>query len=236
MSRDEAIAIEPALANFTRTLHGAVYSASDEVADALLFCRGLRAHLEESGAVRFQLDSRVEQIFVQKKSPVVAYSNGEQHADAVVACLGADSPALLDPLGIRLHIYPVRGYSVTLPPGSAAPNVSVSALADRIVYSRMNGQMRIAGFADFNGFANERDRQRIDDLLAVARRVAPDAADYANSARNGWGGFRPMTPSGLPYVGPTRIPGLHVNTGHGMLGWTLACASAHETAQSVLAN
>jgi D-amino-acid dehydrogenase len=100
----------------------------------------------------------------------------------------------------------------------------------------MNGQMRIAGFADFNGFANERDRQRIDDLLAVARRVAPDAADYANSARNGWGGFRPMTPSGLPYVGPTRIPGLHVNTGHGMLGWTLACASAHETAQSVLAN
>jgi D-amino-acid dehydrogenase len=236
ISRAEAVAVEPTLEQFAKMLYGAVYSASDEVADALLFCRGLQAYLAESGAVQFQLGSRVEQLYIRNKSPVVALANGEQRADAVVVCLGANSPALLAPLGIHLHIYPVRGYSVTLPPGSAAPSVSVTALADRIVFSRMNGRMRIAGFADFNGFADSKDRQRIDELLAVARRVAPGAADYSHADCSGWGGFRPMTPSGLPYTGPTRIPGLHVNTGHGMLGWTLACASAHDTAQSVMAN
>ncbi len=233
LDRDAAIAIEPALEQFGRSIRGAVFSRSDEVADALLFSRGLRTFLEQSGKVRFQMNTRIKHVCNKTSRPLITTEQGKQSADAVVVCLGARSPNLLRPLGIKMHIYPVRGYSVTLPPGPEAPSVSVSALADRIVFSRMNGQMRIAGFADFNGFSNRNDNRRVADMLKVARQAAPKAADYNEPDCHPWGGFRPMTPTGLPYVGATAVPGLFVNTGHGMLGWTLACATAKDVASTI---
>ena len=93
--------------------------------------------------------------------------------------------------------------------------------------------MRIAGFADFGGFDTSSDERRTQQLLDLARSVAPDAADYDQAEARRWGGFRAMTPNGLPFSGATHIPKLYANTGHGMLGWTLACATASTTAESI---
>ena len=155
-------------------------------------------------------------------------------ADSVVVCLGAWSNTLLGDVGLRLPIYPVRGYSVTLPSGSAPPSVSITVLSERFVYSCLNGDIRIAGFADFFGLDRQRDTARVAELLATAQRIAPEAANYAASDTHSWGGFRPMTPDGRPLFGATGIPGLFLNTGHGMLGWTLACATAQATAAAVV--
>jgi D-amino-acid dehydrogenase len=154
-------------------------------------------------------------------------------ADAVVVCMGAWSGRLLRTIGINPHIYPMRGYSITLPSGEASPSVSVTVLKHRIVFSNIDGFIRIAGFADFAGFDTSADAERTRLLLELAKRVAPDAASYDSEDAHAWGGFRPMTPSGQPLVGATGIRGLFLNTGHGMLGWTLACSTGYGAAQAV---
>jgi D-amino-acid dehydrogenase len=93
--------------------------------------------------------------------------------------------------------------------------------------------MRIAGFADFVGYRTTADHQRVQTLLDTAREIAPSIADYAVSSNSAWGGFRPMTPDSRPLLGPSSIEGIHLNTGHGMLGWTLACASGHDVAAGI---
>jgi D-amino-acid dehydrogenase len=160
----------------------------------------------------------------------VETDGGTVQADAVIVCLGAWSARLLEPLGIRTNIYPMRGYSITLPPGDNPNSVSITHLADKMVFSRLGEHIRIAGFADFIGFDTGQDLKRSRQLLDTARRVAPALADYDADSIHEWGGFRPMTPDSCPVVGASRIKGLYLNTGHGMLGWTLACVTAHDVA------
>jgi D-amino-acid dehydrogenase len=234
LTRDEAIAVEPAIADMSDEVIAAVYSASDEVADSQLFAQGLTEWLDAQGAAEFRLASEARGLLTHAgRTRGVVVDEDEIEAEAVVVCLGAWSQAFLRKAGVNPHIEPVRGYSITLPPGPSAPDVSVTALRYKMVYSRLNGATRIAGFADFTGFDTSADAERIRLLSRVAERFAPQAADYANENARGWGGFRPMTPDGRPRVGPTGVPGLYVNVGHGMLGWTLACATAHDAAQSV---
>ncbi len=102
-----------------------------------------------------------------------------------------------------------------------------------MVYSRMGDRIRIAGFADFVGFNTNRDNDRTRKLLDTARNFAPDIADFDAADLHEWGGFRPMTPNSQPLVGATKTKGVYLNTGHGMLGWTLACASGHDLAASM---
>ncbi len=211
----------------------AVYSQNDEVADAHLFVVRLREYLENTGAVEFLMSTRIDELVRDGQKITGVRGDVTVNADAVVVCLGAWSNAMLRQVGIRPRIYPVRGYSLTLPVGERSPVVSITSLRHRIVYSRLDGYMRIAGFADFNGFDTSGDESRIRDLERVARAAAPLAADYDADSRHPWGGFRPMTPDGKPHVGPSGIDGLYLNTGHGMLGWTLACATAEATAKSI---
>lgn len=234
LTPDEVRNLEPALETLPDPFAGAVYSRSDEVADARAFVEGLRATLTAGGRVRFRLGRNVERLGGNGSGRIGAIVDDDVvAADAVVVCLGAWSRRLLDGAGVTAPIYPVRGYSLTLPPGEAAPAVSVTSLRHRIVFSRIDGFLRIAGFADFAGFDTSRDPERIATLIDVARRAAPAMADYDAPESGAWGGFRPMTPNGRPLVGATNVPGLFVNTGHGMLGWTLACASAHDAALAV---
>ncbi len=234
---DAAIDIEPTLADMTEQFVAAVYSENDSVADSHLFTVGLKEMLENSGRVSFRLGVRVKRLRkVGQRLHSIELEDRELSADAVVVCAGAWSGQLLETVGINPQIQPVRGYSLTLPEGDAAPNVSITVLDKKIVFSRVNGRVRIAGFADFRGFRIDKDAQRIDTLLAVARDSAPRAADYDTHKHYQWGGFRPMTPNGRPRVGPSAIGGLYLNTGHGMLGWTLACASGYDVAQSVTRN
>jgi len=229
VSMDEAISIEPGLAHMTGPYSGAVYSPGDKVGDSLAFAQLVARHLRDTTTCKIELGTRVDGLVVEKgELKAVATDRGLLDTDAVVVCLGTWSPALLKPLGIDTRIYPARGYSVTLPPGDQVPSVSVTDFGCRFVISRINEQVRIAGFADFVGYATSRDAKRVRQLLDVAKFNAPAVANYACTANDAWGGFRPLTADGRPVIGPTPIKGLFLNTGHGSFGWTLACASGEK--------
>ena len=228
---EQAIEIEPALAFIKTPFAGAVYSENDEVGDVLSFTSQLAQWLGNNRNTEFQFNTTVHRIITEAgKLRAIETSNGTLRPDAVVVCLGAWSDRILKSLGIRANIYPVRGYSVTLPAGEKSNSVSITDLGSKMVYSRLGDQIRIAGFADFVGFRTDRDKDRVRTLLDTARNFAPDIADFDVSSVNEWGGYRPMTPDSRPLVGPTSVEGLFLNTGHGMLGWTLACVSGHDVA------
>lgn len=234
VSKEKALEIEPALGELNESIVAAVYSSNDAVGDSQLFSAGLRDWLRDTAGVRFVLGQNVKQLRQSGgRLDALETDDGDMAADAAVVCTGAWSGGLLKPLGIDPHIYPMRGYSVTLPVGSHPLTVSATALRHRIVFSRIKDRVRIAGYADFRGFRTDADAKRIETLLDTARHVAPLAADYDAPDQQPWGGFRPMTPDGRPRVGATRVDGLYTNVGHGMLGWTLACASGYDVARAV---
>ena len=234
LTRSEAVGIEPALEEMRSQFVAAIYSRNDHVADARLFTEGLAERLRSDRAAEFRLGEAATGLVVEKnRVRKVVTERSEYAVDAVVACVGTGSAKLLLPLGIDPEICPVRGYSITLPQGSGAPSASISDLRNRIVLSRLGQSIRIAGFADFVDFRTRHDEARLDALLAIARHVAPLAADYEAEDMQRWAGFRPMTPDGRPRVGPTRIDGLFLNTGHGMLGFTLALATGDAVAEFV---
>ncbi len=231
---EQAVDIEPAIAQMGNNYVGAIYSESDEVGNPLTFTSGLGEWLSANRDTEFQLNTEVREIVTRdQKLVAVETDQGTLKPDAVVVCLGAWSNKVLDPLGIRTNIYPMRGYSVTLPVASGSNNVSITDLASKTVFSRLDDEVRIAGFADFVGYRTTKDKARARTLLETARKTAPAIADFSVNTANEWGGFRPMTPDSRPLIGPTSIQGIHLNTGHGMLGWTLACVSGHEVASGV---
>ena len=231
ITADQATEIEPALAFIKTPSAGAVYSENDEVGNVLSFTSQLGQWLGNKRNTEYQFNTAVDRIIAEGgKLRAVETSNGTLKPDAVVVCLGAWSERVLKPLGIRANIYPVRGYSVTLPAVERSNSTSITDLGSKMVYSRLGDKIRIAGFADFVGFKTDRDEDRLRTLLDTARNFAPDIADFDVSSANEWGGVRPMTPNSRPLVGPTPVEGLYLNTGHGMLGWTLACVSGHDVA------
>ena len=230
----EAVAIEPALKHLKNKYAGAVYSENDQVGDSLEFTRGLAQWLSLNRGIEFKLNTTVQKLVTGgRKLAAVETDQGALQADAVVVCLGAWSKNLLDPLGIKTNIYPMRGYSVTLPASENSNSVSITEPGKKIVFSRLGENIRIAGFADFVGYRTGADHERAQTLLDTARAIAPAIADYDVSSTAEWGGFRPMTPDSRPLIGPSSIEGIHLNTGHGMLGWTLACASGFDVAAGV---
>ncbi len=234
LSAGEAIDIEPSLTAFDEQFVAAVYSPSDAVADSRLFTARLSEWLRASTDVRFLLDREVQRIGQRDGRFTAVESDGDDiEADAAVVCCGAWSARLLRPLRQGIPIYPVRGYSVTLPAGADPPDASITVLRRRIVFSRLADRIRVAGFADFAGFGAHRSAGRIARMMESARRAAPRAADYQSDDIVSWAGLRPMTPDSRPRVGTTGIDRLYVNTGHGILGWTLACASAHDVAACI---
>jgi D-amino-acid dehydrogenase len=236
ITRSQAMEIEPALAAVDDGFVGAVYSETDEVGDPLEFSYAVAAWLLENRPVTLRLGEQVTGLCkTGNRVTGVMTSQGRYDFDACVVCLGPWSAGLLQPLGINPGICPVRGYSLSLPAGRHALRVSVTSLRHRMVFTRLGEDVRIAGFADFVGFDTGDDSGRTATLLRTAQQLAPEAADYRAPQSHPWGGFRAMTPSGRPRVGATPIPGLFLNTGHGMLGWTLACATGHDVAQAISA-
>ena len=230
----QAAEIEPALNHLKSEYAGAVYSKSDQVGDSLEFTTGLSQWLTLNRETDFRLNTTVQKIVTRdNRLAAVETDQGTLQADAVVVCMGAWSKKLLDPLGIKTNIYPMRGYSLTLPAGESSNSVSITDPGCKIVFSRLGDDIRIAGFADFVGFRTDMDATRAQKLYETARTIAPAIANYDVSSTGEWGGFRPMTPDSRPLIGPSSVDGVHLNTGHGMLGWTLACASGHDVAAGV---
>ena len=231
---DQAVEIEPALGHMSNNYAGAVYSESDEVGDPRAFTDGMGYWLAANRHTQFLLDTSIRKIIAEKGRLVgIETDKGTLKPDAVVVCLGAWSSILLKPLGIRPKIYPMRGYSVTLPCIETSNSVSITDLVNKTVFSRLGDQVRIAGFADFVGYRTRKDSERVKQMMETAKITAPAIADFSTQSASEWGGFRPMTPDSQPLIGPSRIKGVHLNTGHGMLGWTLACASGQAVASGI---
>jgi D-amino-acid dehydrogenase len=235
---DEAVAIEPALAPSRHRIVGATYTATDESGDAYLFTDRL-AKLAEARGARFAMERTVERIATQggHVTGIVARDRAGAEellrADAYVLSLGSYSPLVARGLGLALPIYPAKGYSATVPvtDPARAPRVSLTDDGAKIVFSRLGERLRIAGTAELSGYSTELNPVRCEALIRRAREIFPGAADYASAAF--WTGLRPSTPSNVPLVGRTRYPNLFLNTGHGTLGWTLACGSARALADII---
>lgn len=236
LSFREATEVEPALEGFRTRPEACIYSPGDAVGDAQLYCVALSDWLVQNDSCDFLYGKQVRALCRSGgRITGIEVDDGQIDCDAVVVAAGVGSDALTRPLGVRLPIRPMRGYSVTLPTGRLAPSVSITAHAERFVFSRLGERVRIAGFADFlNHSDDDRIRRRTDDLLRTAERVAPEAADYQSAEKHRWSGLRPMTPSSQPLVGGTSVPGLYLNAGHGMLGWTLACDSGETVSRLVV--
>ncbi|AUH49862.1 amino acid dehydrogenase [Chromobacterium sp. ATCC 53434] len=238
LSPEQALALEPALATALPSLAGASWCPDDASGDVHLFTCGLAAAAAGLG-VEFRYNTRINALetaggevsAVSVTGPDGAYQ--QVTADAYVLALGSHSPLLAAPLGLRLPVYPAKGYSATVPVKSlaAAPMVSVTDDAHKLVFSRLGDELRIAGTAELSGYSSSLDPARCQALIRRGRALFPDACDW--EAARFWSGLRPATPGNVPLIGESRVGRLYLNTGHGTLGWTEGAGSGRALAEII---
>ena len=234
----ECLALEPALRHSRVPLVGGIYTPQDESGDAHAFTLALAKMARERGAT-FLHERTVEAIDAAADRVAgvrLKGAGGERiDGDAYVVSLGSYSPLVLAPLGVRIPVYPLKGYSVTLPlpdgAGDAMPSVSLTDEARKIVITRLGRRLRSAGTAELTGYDTGVNRVRCEAIVARLRQLFPSLATVQDITY--WAGLRPATPNNLPIIGRTRLRNLFLNTGHGTLGWTLACGSARALADLV---
>lgn len=234
---DECVAIEPALEAAQPLLAGGQYTAEDESGDAHCFTKKL-AELCNLRGVTFHFGTTVEKLEATGRrvtGALLTTPSGRDlvKADAYVIALGSYTPLLIRPLGIRLPVYPAKGYSATvaLDESSTAPSVSMTDDAHKLVFSRLGQRLRIAGTAEFNGYNTELNRSRCNALMQRTRQLFPELRPAGKPEF--WCGLRPSTPSNVPLIGRSALSNLYLNTGHGTLGWTMACGSGKALADIV---
>lgn len=235
---DECVAIEPALAHARSNIVGGSLTPSDESGDAHLFTQRLAALCEKSG-VQFVFGHNITHIAATGDTVSGVSVTGPDgramliSGDAYVVTLGSYGPHLLAPLGIRLMIYPAKGYSVTMPVADAKHAHQVSLTDDeyKLVYSRLGDRLRIAGTCELNGYDTGLNEVRCQAIIRRTEELFPGAGDTARAQF--WAGLRPATPSNVPYIGKTKFTNLYLDTGHGTLGWTHGCGSGRAIADIV---
>ena len=229
LTAEEAVALEPTLGPVAGQIHAALLFPDHESGDARLFSRRVSERAGQLGA-RLAFGTHVERIVCRGgKFDRLSTDRGEFVADACVVAAGYQTVALLSPLGLKVPIYPVKGYSATIDvtDDDPAPRLPLLDLKRRFVTARLGRQLRIAGLADFAGPDLELYPDRLGVLLEGAAQLLPELAEKIRTSPNrAWTGLRPMTPDGPPLIGPTPIAGLYLNSGYGAMGWTQACGSA----------
>jgi D-amino-acid dehydrogenase len=243
LNRDEVLKVEPALAAFGPNIHGGTFTPSDESGDARVFTQELARKCAERG-VQFLWEHDVLG-FEQAGGQISGVQLGSQQsgrrfvqtADQFVAAMGSFTAPLLRPLGLRLDIYPAKGYSATLNLKRPQDASVVSLLDDtrKIAISRLGNQIRIAGTAEMAGYDNRLDtataQVRCAALIKRYEELFPGVAD--TSEPNYWSGLRPSTPTNIPYIGRSKIANLWLNAGHGTLGWTHGAGSGRALAELI---
>ena len=225
---------EPALARVAHRLSGGLRLPNDETGDCHLFTRQLVERAAALGA-QFRFGSVVKGLEVEGgRVEAVRVGNERVAVDACVVALGSHSPALVAPLGIAVPVYPVKGYSLTIPVSDEA-SAPVSTVLDetyKVAVTRFDRRIRIGGMAELAGYDLTLRPQRRKTLEMVVQDLFPGAGDIV--AGEFWTGLRPMTPDSTPIIGATPVSGLFLNTGHGTLGWTMAAGSGRLVADLVL--
>ena len=234
LGADALAAVEPALARSAATLSGGLRLPNDETGDCHLFTRQLADRARALG-VRFRFGERISALRADSQR-ILGVQVGEDllKADHYVLALGSYSRALALPLGLALPVYPVKGYSLTLPlrDADAAPVSTVLDETYKVAITRFDQRIRVGGMAELAGFDLRLDPRRRETLEKVVGELFPAAGDAAQAQF--WCGLRPMTPDGTPIVGRTPYRNLSLNTGHGTLGWTMACGSAKVLADQLM--
>jgi D-amino-acid dehydrogenase len=227
------IAAEPGLANAAEPFVGGLRLPGDETGDCFKFTQAL-AELAKTEGVCFRYGETVEALALAGGRVEWAQtSRGSLAADAFVVALASYSPKLVSPLGIRLPIYPVKGYSITarIVDESRAPVSTVLDESYKVAITRLGDRIRVGGMAEISGFTNDLPEARRTTLERSVGSLFPGAGALADSEF--WCGLRPMTPDGPPVIGACAVPNLFLNAGHGTLGWTMACGSAKTLADII---
>lgn len=236
-SPERCLELEPALCVPAAALKGGVFTPSDQVGDCAAFCTALTERLQRSRQVAWRLGTTIEAATVEHGGlRAIQTDQGVVEADAFVLCLAQGSVRLARSAGFRLPVQPMKGYSLTMATAADTRPLqrSVTDFDNKIVYAPLRQGnrtvVRVAGIADLVGGDVALDQRR----LATVRRAADAflALDLSGGDQP-WAGLRPMTPDGRPIISPSPIEGLFLNTGHGALGWTLACGSAQLAADLI---
>lgn len=227
VSAPEMAALEPALAQLAPHLAGGIFNAGEAVADCHAFCVALAARLREHPRFEGIVHGRASTLLVEEdRVSGVETDQGWLQADHYVLTAGIHSRDLAASAGIRLPLYPLKGYSLTAPirPGDVAPDISVTDFERKTLYARIGTHLRVAAMVDMVGDDPALDQRRVAGLARRAREALPAAADYTRL--EAWAGLRPATPNSAPLLGRTRHANLWLNVGHGPLGFTFACGTA----------
>ncbi|MBP2459352.1 MULTISPECIES: D-amino acid dehydrogenase [unclassified Rhizobium] len=219
------IRVEPALAHVREKIVGGLLTPKDETGDCFKFTNLLAAKAEALG-VRFAYGTTIKRLDVEGgKVRGVVTDRETLRSDAVVVALGSYSPLVVKDHGIDLPVYPVKGYSLTIPikDASRAPESTIMDETYKIAITRLGDRIRVGGMAEISGYTNDLGAPRRRTLEHSVTDLFP-GGDITKASF--WSGLRPMTPDGTPVIGATKIGGLYLNTGHGTLGWTMSCGSA----------
>ncbi|WP_415234393.1 D-amino acid dehydrogenase [Pseudorhodobacter sp.] len=235
LSPDACIAVEPALAEVRSKFVGGLRLVADRTGDCQMFTTKLAEKCAEMG-VEFQYGQAIREIAIEngRVAGVDTEIAGRITGDAYVSALGSYGPRVLNPIGVRLPVYPVKGYSVTLPviDDAFAPQSTIMDETHKVAITRLGDRIRVAGTAEIAGYSNRLGPHATDTVRHVISDLFPKGGDLSKA--EGWTGLRPMTPDGTPVLGASRYDNLFLNTGHGTLGWTMACGSGRAVADVVL--
>lgn len=234
LDRDACMAVEPGLKHVAEKFVGGLRLTADRTGDCRLFTRALAERAAAKG-VSFRYGVTIEGLDAKGgRITGVRTDQGVEDADAFVCCMGPYAPILLRSVGIRVPIYPIKGYSITLPvtDPDAAPQSTIMDETHKVALTRLGDRIRVAGQAEIIGYNKRLGAHATDTVRHVVRDLFPKGGDLSRA--EGWTGLRPMTPDGPPIIGPTRYENLFLNTGHGTLGWTMACGSSRAVADVVL--
>ncbi len=226
LTPEQIAQVEPGLRSVIDKFKGGLRLMGDETGDCYLFCQSLKETCEEMG-VTFQFNSDVKSLSTQaNKLNGVITEQGLQTFDSVVVCLGSYSKELLKACDIDIPVYPVKGYSLTVPilDTAYAPISTVMDETYKVAVTRLGDRIRAAGTAELTGYNLDLPKSRTETISHVVSDLFGKGCDLSEAEY--WTGLRPMTPDGTPVVGASGIDGLYLNTGHGTLGWTMSCGSA----------
>jgi D-amino-acid dehydrogenase len=231
----ECVQKEPALAHLAGQLQGGIFTPSEDSGDCYQFCVEMSRLLRARG-VEFWLDTNVTALrraYGGARRVEAVANNKVIEADQIVLAAGAASAALLKPLGVRVPLYPLKGYSLTTQVDSHgnAPHISITDFERKIVYARLGDRLRIAGMADVTGRQADIDPSRVATLRAESAAAFPDAGNFDEATV--WCGLRPATPHSTPIIDSTQYENLWLNLGQGALGFTLALASGRSIADLI---